>query len=260
MKSQSKAPAKENGFQKGAQSVYRTISLLRSVAKHSETGSRLSDIAKEVGIHIATAHRILSVLVQEGFVTYDSTSKRYSLGIELYNLGKSAHQYALRDRYRHALEKIANETEDTVFLLIRSGNDVLCIDLVEGKYAIRTMTITLGARRPLGIGAGSLCLIAFLPDEQFDSILSENAARYPHYKGLTKKDIKKLGLESRSRGYVVSKGLFHEGVTSVGTPIFDKEGELVAAITVSAIDRRMSPQRQDEISALVKKISEQGRK
>jgi len=241
--------------QKGAQSVHRTIALLRAVAKYNDQGANLSKIAREVGLHVATAHRILLALVSEEFVTYDPTLKLYHLGMELFSLAGAAHQFHIRDQYRHAIEQIAEETEDTVFLLIRSGNDVLCIDLVEGRYPIRTMTITVGARRPLGIGAGSLSLIAFLPDDQFENILSINEHRYPQYKGLTGKDIRALAKSSRKHGYVVSKGLFHEDVTSVGVPVYNRPGEIVAAITVAAIDKRMGSERQEKIASFVRKIT-----
>ena len=126
---------------KGAQSVHRTVSLVRSVAKYNKQGVNLSKIARDTGLHTATAHRILAALVLEGFLTYDSVSKLYHLGIDLYHIGKEAHHFSICERYHSVIEKIADKTEDTVFLLIRSGNDVLCLDLVEGKFPIRTMTI-----------------------------------------------------------------------------------------------------------------------
>jgi DNA-binding IclR family transcriptional regulator len=152
------------------------------------------------------------------------------------------------------LEKIAKETEDTVFLLIRSGNDVLCIDRVEGKSPIRMMTIDVGVRKPLGIGAGSLSLIAFLSDEEFEKVLSANANRYSQFR-MDANRLRSLGVSSRSMGYVVSENLFHEGVTSIGVPINDQQGEIVAAITVSTISPRMQPERRDEIAGFVKKVA-----
>lgn len=242
----------------GAQSVHRAIALLRSVAKYNEKGgANLSKLAREVELHVATAHRLLTVLVSEGLITHDPFSKVYHLGIELFSLGSAAYQFSIRDRYRNGIEQIAQHTEDTVFLLIRSGNDVMCIDRVEGKFPIRTMTIDIGARRPLGIGAGSLSLIAFLPDEQFENIVSANERRYPQYKDLTADHIRSLAKKARKLGYVVSKGLFHEEVTSVGVPVFDKHEEVIAAITVSAINERMGSERRDQIASLVKEISSQ---
>lgn len=242
---------------KGTQSVERTVLLLRTVAKYNKQGVNLSKIARDTGLHTATVHRILSALVKEGFLTYDTVSKLYHLGIELYHIGMEAHHFSICERYHPVLEKIAEKTEDTAFLLIRSGNDVLCLDRVEGEFPVRTMTIEIGARRPLGIGAGSLSLIAFLPKEEFEAILSDNQDRYFDYKNLTKKDIYKLAKNSQKNGFVVSRGLFHEGVTSVGVPIRDRHGEIVAAITVAAINNRMEPSRRKEIAELVSRISSQ---
>jgi len=195
---------------KGTQSVQRTVLLLRTVAKYSKQGVNLSKIARDTELHTATVHRILSALVLEGFLTYDSVSKLYHLGIELYHIGMEAHHFSICERYHSVIEKIAEKTEDTVFLLIRSGNDVLCLDRVEGEFPIRAMTIEIGARRPLGIGAGSLALIAFLPEEEFEMVLSDNQDRYPDYKGLTKSAISKLVKNSQKNGFIVSKGLFHQ--------------------------------------------------
>lgn len=238
----------------GSQSILRALKLIRSVAKHNDRGITLSKIAAETGLHVATTHRILSVLVSEGVLACRPKSKCYHLGIEVYLLADTAREFFIRDQFRSGIEKIAKETEDTVFLLIRSGNDVLCIDRMEGKFPIRMMTIDVGVRKPLGIGAGSLSLIAFLPDEEFEKLLAVNANRYVQFK-MNVERIKSIGISSRPLGYVVSENLFHEGVTSIGVPIINSRAEIVAAITVSTISQRMPPKRREEIARFVKKVA-----
>ena len=56
----------------------------------------------------------------------------------------------------------------------------------------------------------------------------------------------------QEEGYIVSEGLFHDGVTAVGVPIFDQQREPVAAITVSTISQRMNQKRCSEIARLVR--------
>jgi DNA-binding IclR family transcriptional regulator len=124
-------------FQEGAQSVHRAILLLRTVAASNEHGMRLSQIAKKAELSIPTAHRILTALASEGFLEYNLSSKCYHIGIELYALGSKAQQFALREKYRTCLENIARETLDSVYLVVRSGFDALCIDDIEGKSTIR---------------------------------------------------------------------------------------------------------------------------
>ena len=213
-----------------------------------------SSVSRKLGGSEIEAHRILSVLVKEGLVTHDPVAKLYHLGLELYQLGHAAHQYTVRNRFRNALEIIAQRCQDTVFLLIRLGNDVLCADTVQGKYPVRTIVVDVGARRPLGIGAGSLSLIAFLPEREFEAVVQANAPRYTNYKNLTADDIREMARKGRQAGYVLSDGLFHEDAVSVGVPIFDFQGGVQAAITVSAIRPRMNPQRRKEIYKLVQEV------
>ncbi|MBW2118158.1 MAG: IclR family transcriptional regulator [Deltaproteobacteria bacterium] len=251
---------KDSQKQKGAQSIHRAIDLLRSVAKYNNKGgATLSKIARDTDLHVATVHRILLALVTEGLLTYDPAIKRYHLGFELFSLGASAQQFAIRERYHPAVVRIAEETEDTVFLIIRLGNDSLCLDRVEGKFPIRYLPIEIGDRRPVGFGVGSLALIAFLPDEQFESIIFENRRSYPQYKQhLSTEDIRNRAKQCRKSGYVVSEGLFHENITGVGVPIFDKKGEKVLlSISVSAISQRMSPNRIKKIAQLIMKVSQE---
>lgn len=236
----------------GVQSIARAIGLLRAVAQHNQSGARLSQLAREVELHVATARRVLQSLASEGLIAYDPVGKLYHLGLELYRLGHQARQYAIRTRFRQSLEAIAQATQDTVFLLIRLGNDAVCLDMVEGEYPIRTMLINVGFRRPLGVGAGSLALITFDPNVDMDRVLGENEPRLAEYEQLDLKRIRAMATEARQRGYVHSDALFHKDAVSVGVPVFDQAGRVICAITVSAIRSRMDPARRELIYEVVR--------
>jgi DNA-binding IclR family transcriptional regulator len=236
----------------GTQSVSRAISLLRAVARHNESGARLSSLARNVGLHAVTARRLLSVLVTEGLVSFDTRKKIYKIGIALYHIGSAAKQFEIRERFRSVLERIADETEDTVFLFIRLGNDSLCVDRIEGRFPIRALTVDVGVSRPLGIGASGLALIAFLPRDQFQEAFSANLNRYKSFRTLDPQVILELARKSQKRGYVVSEGLFWPGVTAISLPVFDPQGGVSAAITVSAISSRMSRARQKHVADLIR--------
>lgn len=236
----------------GAQSVRRTLALIRAVAKYNMRGARLSKLSRDVDLPVSTTRRILQVLAEEEFVTYDSVTKLYHLGLDLFRLGNRAQQYAIRNRFHPALERIAQKTQDTVFLLIRLGNDALCADVIEGEYPIRTILVNVGSRRPLGIGAGSLALIAFSDAEDFENVVTANAPRYSQFQELTEKDIRAMTTKARKVGYVLSDGLFHKDAVSVGVPVLDEEGKVICAVTVSAIRSRMDAKRRKKILELVK--------
>jgi DNA-binding IclR family transcriptional regulator len=235
----------------GAQAIKRAITLLRAVAAANERGARASVLAAEMGLSVATAHRILSVLAEEGLLTHDPYSKLYHLGMELFVLGAAAQQFSIRDRLRPVLDEVARDTEDTVFLLIRSGNDAVCIDRVEGSFPIRTLTLDIGARRPLGIGAGGLALLAYLPDEQVAAVLAANAARYASYAGFGVEDIRRAVAETRELGYAPNSGLLRPNVIAVGVPVPDSSGRIAAAISVAAIPERLPAERREQIAETI---------
>lgn len=225
--------------------------MLFAVKKYQDQGAVLTGIAKEAQLPNSTAHRILAVLVQRGLISFDPISKNYQLGIELFNLGSAVQQLNIKNHFRAALENIAGKSGDTVYLLIRSAYDCMCIDLVEGRYPIKALTYGIGDRLPLGIGSGSLALLAFLPDNEVEYIISANKERYLNYNQSTKK-IRRVVQQSRKLAYALSEGLRMKGVNGVGVPILDEKKKVCAAISVGSVSLRLDKKRREKIVKLIK--------
>ncbi|MBU1274046.1 MAG: IclR family transcriptional regulator [Proteobacteria bacterium] len=243
--------ASQNKSQRGVQSIHRAIGLLRIVVAHNERGISLAALARECDLHVATARRMLGALEAEGLLAHDPATKLYHLGIELFYFGAAAHQFQVRDRYRHTLERIARRTEDTVFLSIRSGNDSLVIDRVEGAFPIRTLTHEVGQRSPLGIGAGSTVLLATMPDKKVRAVIQANQRRYLNYKNSTPEQVWQSVNHYRQFGHSLTGGVFIPEAVAMARAVHDASGEVVAAISVAAIRQRMGPERREEIAAIL---------
>jgi DNA-binding IclR family transcriptional regulator len=162
-----------------AQKVCR---LLRALS--TPVPQRLADIAESSGVNKATALRLLESMAGEGFVVRDEATKRYTLGDEALALGIAMQgRDHIRDRARPTLLRLAASTGDTMLLSTRSGIESVCVDREFGSYPIRANYLDLGMRRPLGVGAGSLALLAWLPDDEVNTVLSliapRIAKRYP---------------------------------------------------------------------------------
>ncbi len=244
-------PGLRDKYLKGPQSVRRTFSILRVVSKNNDQGIRLSAISADVGLKASTTHRLLSSLIEEEVVTHDPLSKCYHLGFELYKLGHAAYQYSIAQHCRDAMERIAEKTTDTVFLSVRSGTSAICLRRVEGTYPVRTLTIDEGSRRPLGIGASSLAILARLPDDEIGGILKLNKRAYADY-NQTEADIRRLLRLARKFGYVLYDRILTDDVIAVALPILDQGGKVVAAISVAAIPPRMNSKRVERIAKLMK--------
>jgi DNA-binding IclR family transcriptional regulator len=241
----------ESHRQRGVQSIHRAVLLLRIVSENIERGLTLSRITKISGLKLSTTHRILSALIHEGLLKLNPENRCYRPGFELFLLGKSANQFLIRDTYRPALESIARITLDTAYLVIRDGYDSLCIDRVEGAAPLRLL-LDVGARRPLGMGAGSLSLFAFSSDETVEKILQFNEIRNREYSGMGLEDMRKLIAKSRKRGYALTEGVIDRGVTGIGVPLYNNKKEIMGAISVAAISEKIDKERYDDIAAQMK--------
>lgn len=238
----------------GAQSIHRCFQVLRYVSAAGEAGCRLTTVARDLGLHPATAHRMLRTLVAEGMLLHRGADKSYHMGPQLISLAAMAHdQFAIRNVFRPALETIARETHDTVFLQMYSGaDDTICLARQEGEYPVRALTLDVGACRPLGAGAAGLAILTYLSDAECEANLQRTSTRLKRL-NVSPDLVRKTIAKSRLLGFAVNEGLVTDiNIFSVGVLVVDDSG-IVAAISVSALRHRMEPARQQEIVKIIRK-------
>lgn len=236
----------------GTQSIRRAIQILHAVAANKDM--RLTQIANEVGLHVATTRRILVALVDMGVLQTSGNHSTYSLGPMVLHLGQVARdQNVIIEPFRPCLEEIAKRSGDTVLLSVRSQNNAVCVLRIEGAFPIRTMIIDVGSIRPLGAGAGSLALLAWLPDQQVERIVTLHASAYPKL-SIQADQVLQLVKQSRKLGYALNDGLMLKGISGLGIPISDTAGNIVAAISITAISSRLKESRARELVAMVRQV------
>jgi DNA-binding IclR family transcriptional regulator len=230
---------------KGAhQNVVRVSLILSALAEASRTGLRLTDLVKATGLSKTAAHRFLAGMQQQGLVEQDTLSGRYFLGLNLVVWAAAAgNRYGLARLAEPALARLAEKTEDTVYLMLRDGDECICIARHEGGYPIRTLTLDLGDRRPLGAGAGPLAILSFLPDEEVDGILPRIENRLAAFK-FDLVDMRRIIAETRQNGFATIDNRIIPGMSGVALPIRRQDGTAFASINVVAISARMAEDRR----------------
>lgn len=246
----------------GVQSLDRAVSLLRLVATSYKEGIRLKTLVQTSNLPQPTVHRLLRQLIAGGLVTQDQ-NRHYRLGHFAYELGlAAASQYGLKEMCTPYIAAVAEETGDTAFLSTRSGEDAFCLERHEGIYPIKVLPVEVGHRRPLGIGGGGLALLAFLPEPERENVLTKIAPQLGQFSGLDAAVLREHIVQARKAGYAVISNYAVTGVTSIGYPVFDRYGSVIAAISVSGISSRMGGDRkkmivtclQNQCSALQKQL------
>ncbi len=235
----------ESGGPTGAQSIERAVLLLRHVAKRGPGGARLLDLATDTGLSRPTAHRILKRLCSERLLTQDG-ERRYALGSLLYEFGLAAPSPIRRlDRMRPLLRDLAVETADTAYLVMRSGDEAVCLHIEEGSFPIRARTFEMGARRPLGMGAAGLALLAAQPRSEAREIGARNLDSLK--RGQLSEAMVLDRLDAARADRAVSQGTITEGVTGVAVAVPSQVGAPYLAVSVAAISARIPDTRLDSL-------------
>ena len=228
----------------GAQTVTRAVRVLKLIASYPAEGVRLTDVIRQLGLQRSTAHRLLQALTSEGALIQHRESRRYSLGALVFELGLAAsHRFNLIDVCRPVLERLSKQLGDTTFLFVRSGSDAVCLARVSGSFATHTPVVPVGARQPLGVNAGGLAILSALPSAEVEGLLSDVAMRLEPYGNLDVDLIRQHLSRTRKAGYALIANHAVPGISAVGLPILNAEGQPVAAITVATRVSRMTPGR-----------------
>ncbi|KQP15145.1 IclR family transcriptional regulator [Pseudorhodoferax sp. Leaf267] len=233
-------------------SVAKACRILRAIGALAQP--RLTDIAQATELDKATVLRLLDALAREGFVQRDAQTKLYRAGPELQLAGVAAlARIDPRAIVRPSLLRLAHRFEDTAILSVPSGTESLCLDLELGRYPIRANYLEPGHRRLLGVGAGSLALLAWLPAHERDAVLDIVGAqlqRTQRYPAIDRALLQANATASRARGHAVLLDVVVERMGGIGVPILGADGRPVAALSIAALSDRITGRETELAQAL----------
>ncbi|PFH07819.1 DNA-binding IclR family transcriptional regulator [Collimonas sp. PA-H2] len=236
-------------------SLQRGFAIIRALAASSGDGAKLTHVAQATGLAQPTAHRILRALVGEGVVEQDERSKAYRLSVDFFALAARAGQRGnLRDICRPILLRLSAALGDTMFLLVRSGYDAMCLDRSEGPFPIRSFTGDVGGRVALGVGQGALVILAFLPEAEREEIIRFNLPRLLDLGLYDEVYLRTEIKRSLERGYAASHGVgLLPGMAGIAVPVLDRQGRAVAALSVATLAERLNADRLPTVVQILKK-------
>jgi DNA-binding IclR family transcriptional regulator len=214
-----------------APSVKKAFQILVLISE-TDLGVGISEIAKRLGMSKSTVHGLTAALEEMGVIIRNPTTKRYSLGYILVELGKKGlSKIPLRELARSHIEELAEETGETVFLGILRDDYIFILDTVESKKELK-ITAPSGTKMSLSSGAIGKLFLAFMEENR--------VLRYLTTKGLTRytentiTDLEKYLTEIaevRKKGYAVDREEYLQEVRAVAA-IIKPQGAPLGAIWV----------------------------
>ena len=230
--------------------VSKTLRTLLMLTAHDSL--RVTDLARELGVAVSTAHRMLHIMGLHGFVEQEEGSRRYRLGPAALNIGRRPAGRELAPTAHPHLARLSADLGETVNLLVLDGSEAVFLDGVESRQLVRVATRT-GARIPAYESAGGKALLAQMPFATVRSMYAGGLTRATRY---TLPDLDGLDRDlalTRERGYALNLGEHVAEIRAIGIVVRGRQGGPVAALTAAGPSSRWERER---LVALLPKLRE----
>jgi DNA-binding IclR family transcriptional regulator len=233
------------------ESVGRAIQLLDCFTRDTPE-LRLTDLSNALEMSKAQVLRIASTLEASGYLVRDPQTKRYRLGIRLFQLGMLVQQQIDLRRIVHPyLERLVAQADESARLIVPYDDGPICLDLVESSQQTRVFA-QLGQPMPWNAGTSPKLILAYLPEAEREQILGQD--QFQRYTENTVTDPDTLRQEIaqiRQHGYHIGRRDLDKDATGISAPLFDHDGAIAGTINFSVPVSRISDERVEELLQLL---------
>jgi DNA-binding IclR family transcriptional regulator len=220
-----------------------------------------TEIHSRLGFPKSSTYQMLSTLEARGYVRRSGDGNRYELGLRLFELGNlSVSRLNVRSESLPVLRELAAATNQTVHIGILDGSEGVYLAKVESSRPIRIHSWE-GKRIPLHSSSMGKVLLAWKPDDQVSDILAHVDFPKNTGKTITDRELLKAHLKTvRQKGWALDDQENEPDVRCLGAPVFDIEGNVIAAVSLSGSVTQMNdealPRLLDFLLDGAKRISE----
>ena len=215
------------------QSVDRALTIL-DIISDAEDGLTLAQIAQKVELPKSTVHGLVSTLRDHRYLKQADDDGRYQMGMKLFEMGtKAARSWDIRDAAKPTMRWLSKEFGETVHLGCEDNGEVLYLDKIAADSLI-TIVSEIGTRLPMHCSGIGKALLAHKSESEIKRYISNKGLIPLTGRTITNKDAFLAELEKvREQGFAIDDGEIMEGLRCVGAPIFDADGIVRYAISVS---------------------------
>lgn len=204
-----------------APSVRKAFLILDQISKRPQ-GLGISDAARDLNMSKGTVHGIFAALSDLGAITRNPVTKKYTLGLTLFELGRLAYaQIDLVALARPVMEELMEQSSQSVFVGILNGRRVTILDMVESRQDLK-ITSPRGTTIPLVAGAAGKAILTLMDDAQADAMIREKPLpRFTDHSITDPERYLEAVKQARAQGYATDDEEYISGVRAVAAPIPD---------------------------------------
>ncbi len=237
-------------------SLRKALSILECFTiKAPEQG--ITEISEKLGLNKSNVHNIISTFEHCGYVERNPATARYRLGSRILELAYVLNAgLGLQQVVRPFINALAQQVGEVVYFGIPKDGRVLYMD---GGYPDNALTVRsmMGEKAEMYCTAIGKAMLAFLPGEEMAPALNRQSMLPFTPATLTSRAALLEDLAAcRARGYSVDNMEHEFGIRCVGVPVFNRNGALIGAVSVSGPSPRLEQDKVEAYAGLLKECAQ----
>lgn len=219
----------------------KAVAVLEVIAA-SDTPMRFTDLLSRVPQPRGTLHRQVTNLIDEGLLSVNR-DQTYELGLRFLSFAaKSWSKNRFRQTAEPLIHKLHEATGETIHLGVLAGAEVIYLDKVESRQAVRMYSQIGNASPTYCTGVGKAALSRLSDDEARERLAG---VEFRQFTGSTLKNIDALIAQLhdiRTAGFAFDREEHEPGIHCVAASICSAGGSILAGVSVTAPAFRVSMQ------------------
>lgn len=237
------------------QSLNRAINILELFSA-ARTHVSISEMSEALNLNVSTIHGIVRTLIERGILSQDPETRKYALGIKIFELNYSflgcskVYQFGAAPAHRLAKTTGLN----TRLAVWDNSSIVVILEIFAGPETYQY--IRIGPRTDAYFTSMGKAVLAFLPKKELLEYLKRTKLVAYTQNTITDRKLLIEDLEnSRQRGYATDLEESFLGVFCAGAPIFDQTERVKASISISGGSELMDGNNLSEYTTQLIKTS-----
>lgn len=248
-------PKRESSRSDLIRSVLRALHILELLARHP-AGLTAKEVSWHLHLHLSTVYHLLNTLMDAGYVVKDPDTLLFRLSGKIgYTVFGTASPAQLVQYLTPHVQSLQEMTQETAYLSLWDGNNVVLSAIVETPLSVRVKLLTVGYVEGNHAMALGKAILAYLPERDLEAYVALHGL--PAYTENTCTDItalKHVLAWVREVGYSLDLEEFLPDVCCIGAPIFDAAGHIAASVAIS-LPRTRYDDRHHQLIAFVKQAA-----
>lgn len=241
---------------KMSSTVLKALKIIEEVGDHRH-GVALYDVAAAVDLDRSTTYRLLTTLVDAGYLVRSEETKRYRLSYKLISISRFLlADIGPEDLIRKKLEELSRLTQEAAHFSVLDGSQAVIRLRAKGSHLL-SVAFKIGDRSDLHCTSIGKVLLAHQDERFIETILSRPLPKVAS-QTITDPDQLRLELEKvRKQGYAFDELEFAEDMCCVAAPLFGPRGKLLGGVNLSGPRTRLGAERLVELAQILIKATKE---